>query len=161
VDSNALAAGDFNADGKVDLASLGGSAVIVLLNQPAGPVSSWQNLGGGIAGDLLIPKLSGSGAQIAGEPVMLNLSAGSFGAAALLLVGLANNPVPFKGGMLVPTPVLLTAPLLVGLDTKIALPLIWPAGLPSGFNIYYQIGIQDIEAVQGIALSNALKSTTP
>jgi hypothetical protein len=37
----------------------------------------------------------------------------------------------------------------------------WPSGLPSGFSIFWQYGIQDATAIKGVSLSNALQSTTP
>jgi len=121
----------------------------------------WTSLGSGIAGSDGVAALQGSGAQLAGQPVVLALDHAPPSSLAMLFVGLSNAPTPFKGGMLVPVPALVSLALATGPSGSIALPFAWPAGLPSAFNLYYQFALPDAGAVQGVALSNALKSTTP
>ncbi|MEO8752307.1 MAG: kelch repeat-containing protein [Casimicrobiaceae bacterium] len=122
---------------------------------------TWTSLGFGHNGLLGVPSLVGSGAQFAGQPAALNLTNAFPQALALLFVGLSNNPTPFKGGQLVPLPAILSVSLAASPTGAIPLLFTWPAGLPSGFSLYYQYAIQDAFASQGVALSNAVQSTTP
>jgi hypothetical protein len=123
--------------------------------------SPWEDLGNGLAGVSGIPTLAGTGTLIAGAPTNLDLSNAAPSAMAGLILGLSENPTPFMGGMLVPFPVQVLLPLTTSPTGTIALANAWPAGVPSGVSILYQYAIQDAAAVQGVALSNALKSTTP
>jgi hypothetical protein len=108
-----------------------------------------------------IPQLAGTGTLVGGDPASIDLTTAKPSSPAALFVALSSVPVPFKGGTLVAVPLLLTLPLTTSPAGTITLPFTWPTGLPSGVDIYYQCGIQDSAAVQGVALSNALKATTP
>jgi hypothetical protein len=123
---------------------------------------SWVKLPDGLAGGSgVVPDLAGSGAQLGGSAVSIALHDAKSAAPAALFVGLSNQPTPFKGGTLIPVPILLTLSLATSAAGSVTLPFAWPSGLPSGFSLYYQFAIKDAAAVQGVALSNALKSTTP
>jgi len=80
---------------------------------------------------------------------------------ALLFTGLAPNPTPFKGGELVPFPVLLQVALVTGPDGGIALPFTWPQGVPAGFEVHVQVAVADALAPLGAWLSNALRARAP
>ena len=56
---------------------------------------------------------------------------------------------------------LLQLPLVTGADGGLQLPFLWPAGLPSGTEIYMHLAVADAQAVQGVALSSALRCVTP
>jgi hypothetical protein len=60
--------------------------------------------------------------------------------------------------MLIPVPLLLALSLPTTSVGSITLPFEWPAGVPSGFSICCQYGIQDEAAVHGVSLSNALQT---
>jgi len=122
--------------------------------------ATWVSAGPGLAGITGIPVLTGSGTQIAGQPATLALSNAAPSAPCVLFVGFTSNPTPFKGGMLVPVPPQVVVPFTTSPAGALNLPFNWPAGVPSGFSIYYQFAIQDGGAFFGVALSNALKSTT-
>jgi len=122
---------------------------------------TWTNLGFGLPGLFGIPSLTGTGVQTAGQPAEIDLTQTFPSALATLFVGLSSNPTPFKGGFIVPLPSLLMVTLVTSPMGTIPFPFTWPAGLPSGFSIYFQYGIQDDFTIHGIALSNALRSTTP
>jgi hypothetical protein len=79
----------------------------------------------------------------------------------VLFISLSDNPTPFKGGLLKPVPSILELNLVTGAPGSILLPFLWPTGIPSGISFYFQYAIADAAAVQGVALSNALKGTTP
>ena len=121
----------------------------------------WTSLGYGLAGSAGVPALQGSGEQLAGHPVVLELDGAQASSLAMLFVGASKAPTPFKGGLLVPVPPLVSMALATDPDGSLTLPFAWPAGLPAGLSLYYQVAISDAGAVNGVALSNALKSTTP
>jgi probable HAF family extracellular repeat protein len=123
---------------------------------------SWISLGSGLAGSAGVPQLAGTGSLVAGSSVTVTLSSARPNAAALLFVSTSSTPAPFKGGTLVPVPIVAMLALATSPAGGITLPIDpWPAGLPSGAPIYWQYGVQDPAAVHGVALSNALKSTLP
>lgn len=122
---------------------------------------TWINLGSALAGIAGPPVLKGSGTLAAGSSCSLALSQARPLATAMLFVAASSTPAPFKGGTLVPVPALLTLPLGTSAGGTIVLPFTWPAGIPSGSSFYFQMAIADPAAVAGVALSNALKGTTP
>jgi hypothetical protein len=125
------------------------------------PPSPWTNLGSGLAGISGIPQLNGSGELLAGTPGKIRLVDAAPSAPAALFISGSNTPTPFKGGTLLTVPVLLTLPLPTDPLGDILLPWTsWPAGL-SGVSLYFQFGIQDVAAVKGVALSNALEADVP
>jgi hypothetical protein len=121
---------------------------------------TWTALGFGLPGAAGEPVLVGSGPQTAGQLVTLDLSHAAPSAPAMLFLSLSSTPAPFKGGTLVPVPVSLAMPLVTGAAGSLVLPLMWPAGVASGTNVWYQFAVQDAGAVKGVSLSNAVQSTT-
>lgn len=127
-----------------------------------GGSGSWTNLGSGLAGSAGVPQLSGTGSLVAGSSVTVTLGNAKPNALALLFVSTSSSPVPFKGGTLIPVPILAQLALVTSSAGGVVLPISpWPAGLPSGSAIFWQYGIQDPGAVHGVALANALKATLP
>jgi Kelch motif len=121
----------------------------------------WASLGGGLTGGSGVPALTGSGSQLAGEAAEIDLASASPSSAALLLVGVTNGSVPFKGGTLVPVPFMGTVPAVTDGSGGIALPFTWPTGVPAATDLYYQYVVADAGAPQGFAISTALRSTSP
>ena len=132
--------------------------VAVLRNLGAEP--TWASLEGAIPGSGAPLALEGSGSLLAGSTAELRLTGGQAFATATLVVGFAELSVPFKGGLLVPTPDLL---LSVPLDATGALGLqtTWPAGVPAGSAIFWQGWQADAGAPLGLAASNGLRTLTP
>jgi len=126
-----------------------------------GPAPSWTDLGFGLGGLLGLPVLAGLGDHEAGEPGVFLLENAHPNAAAVLFASLANTPTRFKGGTLIPVPIVLAIGLNTGPSTPMTLPFSWPAGVPAGLTFYVQVALQDLTAPQGVALSNALSSTPP
>jgi hypothetical protein len=124
-------------------------------------VPVWTNLAGGLAGVGGTPSLTGSGSLLPGSSGALSLAGAAPSAACTLFVSVASFPAPFKGGVLVPVPILLLVPLATLPNGTLLLPFTWPTGLPSGTSLWFQEAIQDAAAVKGVSLSNALKATTP
>ncbi len=121
----------------------------------------WNNLGYGLAGVSGDPLLYGTGPLTTGSDGWLLLVHAKASQLALLFILLGGAPTPFKGGTLVPVPVLATLPLATDPPGEIAINWpAWPDGF-SGLSLYFQYGLQDAAAVKGVALSNALRADVP
>jgi len=111
-----------------------------------------------VAGD---PTLSGTG-TLAAQSLNVVLTANAAPSAiAALFFSLSSTPVPFKGGTLKALPFLVLVSLVTDPTGAISLPFTMPLGVPPGTELYFQTGISDPAAVQGVSLSNALRGTTP
>jgi hypothetical protein len=122
--------------------------------------SPWTHVGTGLAGTAGVPTIDGSGPLLAGEPIVLSLDDARPNAASWLVIGFSALQAPFKGGVLVPDPDLVL-PLPTGPLGALDLAATWPAGVPSGFSIWFQWWVQDPVAPQGFAATGGLKGTTP
>ena len=120
----------------------------------------WQDQGSGLSG-VRTPELSGTGTLQAGAPLGLSLACASPGGTSALFVGFSAIAAPFKGGVLVPHPDLLITGLPVDGLGAATLSASWPAGIPSGFGLYFQQWVTDPGAPAGLAATNALLATTP
>jgi len=127
----------------------------------AGGSLAWYGLGNALPGTGGPPALAGSGFLVGGSPVLLALSNAIAGAPAILVAGLSRIDQPFLGGVLVPRPDAVLPGLLVDGQGRLSLPLVWPAGLPSGFTVFAQFWIADPVGPQGVAASNGLLALVP
>jgi uncharacterized membrane protein len=146
--------------GMADIAGgpFGAGAFIAEIPKPS---SQWTNLAGGLAGTAGIPKLVGNGTLVAGTPTSVVLARGKPLAPAALVLGPSDAQLPFKQGVLVPSPNwVFSFPQLSG-SGAISVSFKWPAGMPSGFAMYWQFLVGDPMAPAGVALSNAIKSQAP
>lgn len=121
----------------------------------------WTDLGYGLAGVSGVPSLVGTGTLVAGSPGSLALSNAKASSPATLFVSLVNSPTPFKGGLLVTVPVLLSAGVVTTPGGGVTLPFTWPSGVPSLTSFYFQFAVQDPAGPKGASLSHALKAVTP
>jgi hypothetical protein len=161
-----LVFGDFTGDGRGDLAAMtsAGAALtfaptLVLLRGGVEP-DAWTGLGQGLAGSHGVPALTATGELQGGTPLVLQLGSALENSLALIAAGFQELGAPFKGGVFVPSPdVLVTLP--TGATGSIELSLTWPAGLPSGLQIFLQDWIADPAGPSGFAASNALEGITP
>jgi hypothetical protein len=127
-----------------------------------GDPGTWEDLGGGKAGISGVPLLQGSGTQIGGTLFDIQLSSAAPNALSVFFASVTSTPVPFLGGTLhaFPIDVLVFVPTDAGGDFLTQGE--WPAGLPPGTGIWYQMAVQDGSVPGlGFALSNGLKSTSP
>ncbi|HZL99240.1 MAG TPA: hypothetical protein VFD43_03220 [Planctomycetota bacterium] len=122
---------------------------------------AFTDMGGPLAGVAGNPKLTGSGNLAAGSNNALTLTRAAPSALAALFYSLSGGAAPFKGGILQPSPILGSVFLFTSVNGTIALPFVMPGGAPAGTPLWFQWAIQDAAAVQGVALSNALKGVTP
>jgi len=139
----------------VEVAVVAAFAILLL-----GP-SPWGYLGGAIAGSSGTPSLAGSGDLVGGQSVTLTLTAAKALTPVTLIIGLSTLNAPFKGGMLVPNPILLIFGLPTNAHGTLMLSSTWPSGLPSGFTFYTQYWIPDSAGPAGLAASNGLSGKTP
>ncbi len=161
-----VATGDLNADGLLDVAAIALRMPVITLSEQVSvlfgqPVPAWTDAGSALAGAIGTPLLKGAGTLAVGSACAVTLSHAAGSAPAGLFVALASTPVPFKGGTLLPFPMLLTLVASTSPAGGIALPFTMPAGFPAGTTLWLQWAIQDAGAVQGAALSNAISGLVP
>jgi hypothetical protein len=158
---------DADIDGRPDLLLAGtvdpdffletGIGLTLALHQ-GGP---WEDLGHGLTTTASKPFLFPEGSLQPGTPMALVLRDGPPSAPAWFILGLAELNLPFKGGLLVPAPLLLLpAPILSPSGIK-TLSATWPAGVPAGTRLWVQGWIADAAGPAGFAASNAVVGTTP
>ncbi len=122
----------------------------------------WTNVGSALAGAGGTPSLAGAGLLASGTLGALELGGAAPSAISLLFVGLAAGSAPFKGGTLVPFPVLVSISLITNGAGELTLPWLgWPTGVPSAVPFYFQVWIADVSGPGGATASNAVRGTTP
>ncbi|RKY21154.1 MAG: hypothetical protein DRQ55_05420 [Planctomycetota bacterium] len=120
-----------------------------------------QNLDSGTSGIYGKPYLELDGSFAGGSMVSISLCAASPDSIAALFVSFASTPTPFRGGLLYTIPIDLQLDFASDAGGQVYFQAPWPAGLPSGVDIWYQFGIQDATHPKGATLSNAVKNTLP
>ena len=126
------------------------------LEFPDGP---FVDLGHSLAGAGGAPVLEFSGTPEAGGTVNVSLSNAAPAATAFFIVGGTILDAPLFGGVLVPSPDIVSAfPTGTG---ALAFPVTWPAGIPSGIYIFTQVWIDDASGPLGFTASNAVQITVP
>jgi hypothetical protein len=143
--------------GSIKMTSTGGGLEVDHLQ--FGTPGPWVNLGFAKAGPGGVPVLAGTGPLTSGSANQLDLSGAAPGVPVTLIVGLTAVNLPFKGGTLVPQP-LLYVPLATNGAGKAALPFTLVPGLPAGTALIFQCWIQDPGASHGLSASNGLKGIT-
>src|SRR6185295_4091086 len=129
-------AGDIDGDGRNDVVigdrwddTNGEDAgrALVISSKPL----PWTDLGHGLPGAAGTPQLLGSGSLQAGTSGFIHLLHVPANAPAILFVGLSAANLPFKGGLLVPSPDLALS-FTASATGSVLLPWsIWPAGVPA------------------------------
>lgn len=123
--------------------------------------AAWTAMPAGKPGVAGVPVLLGTGTLAAGSPVSLNVSHAAPLAPLTLVIGLSRVDLPFKGGLLVPSPDLLISGLVTNGSGALTLPATWPAGLPSGLSIWLQAWITDAAATKNLSATTSLRAFTP
>ncbi len=133
-------------------------APIVVGGAGGGP---WTDLGFALPGNSGAPQLVGTGSLLVGQPATVALFNAAPSALSVLYLSLSSTPTPFKGGTLLTVPPMFSLSFATDPAGQIVIPLpSWPAGA-SGMSLFFQWGIADAGAPQGIALSNALRADVP
>jgi hypothetical protein len=133
-------------------------ALVLLPGRVDGP---WTDLRQGLAGAAGTPSLSGDGTLQGGTPVALALGGAAPLASTWLVLGLGQLGLPFKGGVLVPTPDAILDALVTSGTGTLDLASTWPLGIPQGSEVVFQAWITDAGGPKGLAASNGLKGSTP
>ncbi|MEM7307490.1 MAG: PQQ-dependent sugar dehydrogenase [Planctomycetota bacterium] len=123
----------------------------------------WGDLEGALAGTLGEPVLSGQGGFEAGTDVTLCVANARAGAAGWLLVGFQTSYAPLFGGVLVPSllPPGFSVPLATDAAGEASVALAVAAGIPAGFEIFFQSWVLDPQGPFGFAATNGVVATTP
>ncbi len=142
-------------------APINGASPLAIDFTPVRP-SPWTDLGMGLAGTAgQTPLLVGTGDLIPGNIATLTLSNALPGANVFLVAGFSDLYSDFMGGILVPEPDLLLGPFPVNGAGGFDFSSPWPAGLPSGFQLWWQEWVIDAGGPFGFAASNGVLSTSP
>ena len=121
----------------------------------------WTDLGFGKHGTAGVPQLVGTGALTPGSPGDLRLFHARPLSLAVLFVSGVQTPSAFKGGTLVPLPLLVSLVVVTDVAGSMQIAwLAWPSAAP-GEDWYFQYAIKDAGAKHGVSLSNALKAVEP
>jgi len=124
------------------------------------PPSPWEDLGGGKLGSIgTTPKLVGTGPLTPGSLTTLTLTDAFPFSSTALIVGLSELGIPFKGGVLVPSPDFVIGGLPTDGTGSMVLPVLWPS-LPPGVPIFFQHWVSDPGVANGLSASNGLKGTS-
>ena len=147
---------DVDGDGQLDLA-------VGLPSADFG--SGFGNAGkvvfvSGDPADHVAPTLTGSGTLLPSTPLTLHIAGGDAFATVFLVVSPIKANLPFKGGLLVPSPL---AIFVVGLNGAGAanLPGTWPPGIPSGASLWLQGWIPDSDGPFGLVATATLQIIAP
>lgn len=108
-----------------------------------------------LPGDGSGPLLTGEGSLCTGDPWLLRITRGRPLAMASLIIGLTALNAPFKGGTMVPNPLLIVPLPLDGVGA-VSLSGNWP-NLPAGANLWLQAWIPDPAGPAGFKATNGLR----
>ena len=75
-----------------------------------------------------------------------------------LFIGLTRIDLPFKGGVMVPSPDFIVDVFSTGGSGGFTMPLTWNAGAPGGFSFWTQAWVVDGTAPAGAAGTNGLRA---
>jgi len=149
---------DFDGDGVDDVAaSVTDSNHVAMLYSTAGP---WTVLTKGLAGTHGIPRLLGTGSLETFAPYEFTLRDARETAPALIFVGVNQLNVPFKGGTMVPDPILPALLFETDPTGTLALGGAWPPGA-SGGSLVLQFWVIDPAGPLFYAGSNGLSASIP
>jgi hypothetical protein len=157
-------AGDLDGNGAPDLVigapkggdPVGGGAAWTLRL----PVSAWSSQSAGLAGTHGVPLIAVLGPLVPGTPLRFELNEARRYAPCWLFLGLTELLAPFKGGVLVPNPVMVVPQSTDGFGFK-SFGGTWPAGVPTGSTLYAQWWVMDQNAIQGLSATAAAKGVVP
>lgn len=119
----------------------------------------WCDLGGGAAGALGEPTITGSGTINLAQPLRATVRNFAPNALGVLVIGAATLNAPIFGATLVPTPDVTVT--LLGVGQEIVFGCDWLASLPVGAQVWFQAGFLDASAGGGLAASDAVRVTVP
>ncbi len=152
---------DANEDGRPDLLAVGGEEWelgIALVPHRGGP---WTDRGFPLTGTPGDPFLFPMGSLQPNTPVSFELRDALPLAPAHIVVGIDDLLAAFKGGVLVPDPLLIVSGLPISGRGTLLFGGTWPAGVPAGTRLLLQVWIQDGAGPAGFSASNAVEGVAP
>ncbi|HZM00251.1 MAG TPA: VCBS repeat-containing protein [Planctomycetota bacterium] len=123
--------------------------------------SPWSSLGPALAGAQGPPKLTGKGTLQPHSPVTFAIDQGKPLSSAVLVIGPSALNAPFKGGTMVPYPLVLVFGLPLNASGHFAATGTWFGNLPPGTHVIFQAWIADAAGPAGFAATNGVLATTP
>ncbi|MCB9898413.1 MAG: YncE family protein [Planctomycetes bacterium] len=146
----------------------GGDAVLVPAPRADGclrvdpDAGLFADLGGSLAGTTgLPPQLVGAGTLQPFAPTTLALHGFHPNRPVYVLIGLSVLGLPFKGGVLVPSPDIVVGPIPSGPLGAFSLTFPWLGPAPPGTQIVFQDWIADPSGPAGFVATNGLVATQP
>lgn len=136
------------------IATLRPALFVVLEHHP------WTDLGASLAGTNGAPHFAAYGRLAGGEPILLGVGNGVPSGKTIFVLGTGVLNAPFMGGLFVPTPQIVVPDLPLDATGALAVPGIWPNGVPAGIDIVIQFWIPDVGGPLGFAATNARKAVT-
>ncbi|MCB9896900.1 MAG: hypothetical protein H6825_02735 [Planctomycetes bacterium] len=138
----------------------GGSGAVWILDLDAD--DPWVDEGHASPGPEKLPRLVGWGVPVDAHVMSVKLLDASVGDSAWLVLGDALALLPFKGGVLVPAPLLALGPLdgAPSPQGQLVIPWSWPREVPSGAQLVLQAWMSHA-SLPGWSASNGLSITMP
>ena len=150
---------DMDGDGLDEVVGSVGQLPADALVLPNGPGRPWVGLHGGLAGRAGVPRLAGEGSLAPAAATVLSLRDARAEAPVALVLGASELSAPFGGGVLVPAPDVVRLVFSDAAGTA-RVAFHWPGAAP-GTDFWWQAWVLDGDAMEGVAGSNALRTTTP
>ena len=105
------------------------------------------------------PHLSGEGLPAPLSTITLLADAATPAAPSFLVIGLASQELPFKGGLLEVAPDVVVGPIWTSPTGNLTLSGQVPASVPPGLNLYFQLWVQPLQFGYDWQYSNGLQAT--
>ncbi len=146
---------DLDLDGRLDLALLvpAGRQLDLYFNA----AGVWEGLGHSLAGSVGLSRLVAVGSLQPPSELRLIVQGAAPANTLLLVLGLAELSLPFKGGVLVPKPDALLAGLSTDAQGGLDLAADWPPGVPTGTTLLLQVWLSDAGGPAGLSATTAVR----
>jgi hypothetical protein len=125
-----------------------------------GGIDPWTDLGGALPSPTSDPILNAVGSLCPGDLIDLTVSGAPSNALVVYAIGTQLLNAPFKGGLMVPDPLLLVGVFADAAGTA-SLVAPSPAGLPPSLDVIVQAWMADLGGVFGYSASSAVFATVP
>ena len=141
-------------DGGVSTVATPGRVRVYTLQAPP---PAWIQYGEPLPGST-VPHLAGQGDVEPLSTVTLALDSAPSHATAFLVIGSSAALLPFKGGILAPSPDAVVGPLVTDSEGALILAGTIPHQVPAGVHLHFQIWIQDAAGPEGWSATNGLET---
>ena len=125
------------------------------------PHTQWTDLGHALAGTNGTPQLFGEGELVALQDVTMTLRKAKPHAPVWFFLGVNVANLPFKGGTLVPQPLVAVGGVATDVNGKLTVGATMSTNLPPGTEVVIQAWVVDPVGPKGVAASNGVMGTSP